>query len=140
MIPLVDMMNCGSLHDIDGAHAMSYVSYTLPCDALLDINVAHVELHSHDENAIAMPCSNNFEISPIVACNMKNNCSFPCIACNEVEKDAYYVVTNLKNNCSFPMFVDNNDKTLNMFCTRCLQYSHINASKMLNNYSFQCLV
>ena len=38
------------------------------------------------------------------------------------------------------MFVDNNDTTLDMFCTRCLQYSHINASKMLNNCSFQCLV
>src|SRR3954465_13372465 len=44
------------------------------------------------------------------------------------------------NNCSFPMFVDNNNKTLNMLCTRCLQYSSILASKMMNNCSFQCLV
>src|SRR3954467_7266158 len=38
------------------------------------------------------------------------------------------------------MFVDNNDKTLNMFCTRCLQFSSILASKMMNNCSFQYLV
>jgi hypothetical protein len=27
-----------------------------------------------------------------------------------------------------------------MFCSKCLQYSHINATKMLNTCSFQCLV
>src|SRR3954469_9800735 len=76
----------------------------------------------------------------MVACHMMNNCSFPCIACSDADNDACHVVTNLKNNCSFPIFVDNNDKTLNMFCTRCLQYSSILASKMMNNCSFQCLV
>jgi hypothetical protein len=75
---------------------------------------------------------------PPVACNMFNNFSFPCIACND--DDDACVVTTLSNNCSFPRFVDNKDKILNMFCAQCLQYSSINATKMLNNCSFQCLV
>jgi hypothetical protein len=69
---------------------------------------------------------------------MLNNCSFPCIACND-DNDTL-VVTTLPNNCSFPRFVDNKDKILNMFCAQCLQYSSINATKMLNNCSFKCLV
>jgi hypothetical protein len=48
-----------------------------------------------------------FTLSPI-ACNMLNNCSFPCIACND-DNDAC-VVTTLSNNFSFPRFVDNKDK------------------------------
>jgi hypothetical protein len=32
------------------------------------------------------------------------------------------------------------DKTLNMFCSQCLQHSYINATKMLKTCSFQCLV
>src|SRR3954454_20506001 len=94
----------------DASHSLSYIS-TLPCHTLLDMNVPHVTLHSHDDIAIDMPWYEHFELPPIVACNMLNNCSFPCIACNN---DACHVVTNSMNNCSFPMFVDNKDKTLNM--------------------------
>jgi hypothetical protein len=79
----------------------------------------------------------SFTLSPI-ACDMLNNCSFPCIACND-DNDTL-VVTTLPNNCSFPRFVDNQDKILNMFCAQCLQYSSINATKMLNNCYFKCLV
>src|SRR3954464_7068244 len=71
---------------------------------------------------------------------MLNNCSFPCIACNDDDNGPGHVVTNSMNNCSFSMCGDDNDKTLNMFCTGCLQYSSILASKMMNNCSFQCLV
>jgi hypothetical protein len=78
-----------------------------------------------------------FTLSPI-ACNMLNNCSFPCIACHD-DNDTF-IVTTLPNNCSFPRFVDNKDRILNMFCAQCLQYSSINATKMLNTCSFKCLV
>jgi hypothetical protein len=56
-----------------------------------------------------------------------------------LDNDAY-VVTTLSTNCSFPRFVDNQDKILNMFCAQGLQYSPINAAKMLNDCSFKCLV
>jgi hypothetical protein len=36
MIPLVDMMTCECLHNIDDPHAMSYASFIFPCDALLE--------------------------------------------------------------------------------------------------------
>jgi hypothetical protein len=39
MIPLVDMMIHECLHDIDDPHAMSYASFTFPCDALYEPNV-----------------------------------------------------------------------------------------------------
>jgi hypothetical protein len=51
-----------------------------------------------------------------IACNMLNNCSFPCIACND-DNDTLFVTT-LPNNCSFPRFVDNKDKIVNMFCAQ----------------------
>jgi hypothetical protein len=128
MITLVDMMIHECLHDSDDPHAMSYASFTFSCDALLEPNVEHVESFAYDDND--MPSYECFTFPPI-ACNMLNNCSFPCIACND-ENDAC-VVTTLSNNCSFPRFVDNKDKILNMFCTQCLQFSSINATKMLNN-------
>src|SRR5215212_8598114 len=87
-------------------------------------------------DTLTMPCYECFDFYPI-ACNMSNNFSFPCIACN-VDNDAC-VVTTLPNNFSFPRFVDNNDEILNMFCATCLQYSPISATKMMNNFSFQCL-
>jgi hypothetical protein len=128
MITLVDMMIHECLHDSDDPHAMSYASFTFSCDALLEPNVEHVESFAYDDND--MPSYECFTFPPI-ACNMLNNCSFPCIACND-DNDAC-VVTTLSNNCSFPRFVDNKDKILNMFCTQCLQFSSINATKMLNN-------
>jgi hypothetical protein len=85
-------------------------------------------------NMLSYEC---FTLSPI-ACDRLNNCSFPCIACND-DNDVC-VVTTLPNNCSFPRFVDNKDKIMNMFCAQCLQYSSINATKMLNTCSFKCLV
>ena len=130
MIPLVDMMTSDFWDDIVDL-GMSYDAFSFPCDTMLDIHDAHVDLAIC--NDIAMPCYDKFKFAPIVACNMRNNCSFPCVACNDDDNEACYVVTNLKNNCSFPMFVDNNDKTLNMFCTRCLQYSSILASKIMND-------
>jgi hypothetical protein len=99
-----------------------------------NIGVGDAMLPLVDMNMLSYEC---FTLSPI-ACNMLNNCSFPCIACND-DNDAC-VVTTLPNNCSFPRFVDNKDKILNMFCAQCLQYSSINATKMLNNCSFKCLV
>nr|XP_051216091.1 uncharacterized protein LOC127333725 [Lolium perenne]XP_051216092.1 uncharacterized protein LOC127333725 [Lolium perenne]XP_051216093.1 uncharacterized protein LOC127333725 [Lolium perenne]XP_051216094.1 uncharacterized protein LOC127333725 [Lolium perenne]XP_051216095.1 uncharacterized protein LOC127333725 [Lolium perenne]XP_051216096.1 uncharacterized protein LOC127333725 [Lolium perenne]XP_051216097.1 uncharacterized protein LOC127333725 [Lolium perenne]XP_051216098.1 uncharacterized p len=135
MIPLVDMMTYECMHDLDDTIAMSYACFIFPCDALLDNIVDHVELLACDN--MVMPCYESFTFSPI-ACNMSNNCSFPCIACNDDTNAC--VVTTLMNNCSFPRFVDNNDKILNMFCDIYLQYSPINATKMLNTCSFQCLV
>nr|XP_051180964.1 uncharacterized protein LOC127295095 isoform X2 [Lolium perenne]XP_051180965.1 uncharacterized protein LOC127295095 isoform X3 [Lolium perenne] len=135
MIPLVDMMICECLHELDDPIAMSYASFLFPCDALLDNIVDHVELVAYDN--MSMPCYESFPFSPI-ACNLSNNFSFPCVDCNK-DIDAC-VVTTLPNNCSFPRFVDNNDETLNMFCSQCLQYSPINASKILNTCSFKCLV
>nr|XP_051228399.1 uncharacterized protein LOC127345890 [Lolium perenne] len=136
MIPLADMMNCECMHDDDDdTIAMSHAPFLFPCDALLDNNVDHVELLACDH--MTMPCYESFTFSPF-ACNVSNNCSFPCIACNE--NDNSCVVTTLMNNCSFPRLVNNNDKMLNMFCATCLQYSPISATKMLNTFSFQCLV
>jgi hypothetical protein len=136
MIPLVDMMTYECMHDLDDTFATSHATFTFPCDALLDNIVDHVELLACDN--MVMPCYESFTFSPI-ACNMSNNCSFPCIACNDNDNDAC-VVTTLPNNCSFHRFVDNNDNMLNMFCSKCLQYSTISATKMLNTCSFQCLV
>ena len=138
MIPLVDMKICECLHDIDDPHAMSYASFTFPCDTCNTTIVDHVELVAYDNVVMTTPCYECFTFTPI-ACNMLNNCSFPCIARND-DNDACYVVTNLMNNCYFSMFVDNNDENLNMFCSKCLQYSSVVASKLLNNCSFQCLV
>jgi hypothetical protein len=42
------------------------------------------------------------------------------------------IACNMLNNCSLPRFIDNKDKILNMFCAQCLQYSSINATKILN--------
>nr|XP_051184036.1 uncharacterized protein LOC127298121 isoform X2 [Lolium perenne] len=87
MIPLVDMMIYECLHELDDPIAMSYASFTFPCDTCDTTIVDHVE---------------------IVACD---NLTMPCY-----------------------------DTNLNMFCATCLQYSPISATKMLNTFSFQCLV
>nr|XP_051207205.1 uncharacterized protein LOC127322837 isoform X2 [Lolium perenne]XP_051207206.1 uncharacterized protein LOC127322837 isoform X2 [Lolium perenne] len=87
MIPLVDMMIYECLHELDDPIAMSYASFTFPCDTCDTTIVDHVE---------------------IVACD---NLTMPCY-----------------------------DTNLNMFCATCLQYSPINATKILNTCSFQCLV
>jgi hypothetical protein len=137
MIPLVDMTICECSYDIDDSHGMSYASFTFPCDVLLQNIIEHANLPSCDDNDMNMSSYECFTFPPI-ACNMLNNCSFPCIACND-DNDAC-VVTTLSNNCSFHRFVDNKDKILNMFCAQCLQYSSINATQMLNNCSFQYLV
>jgi hypothetical protein len=52
MIPLVDMMFQECLHDIDDSHAMSYDSFTFPCDALHDPIVEHVESFDYDEKLL----------------------------------------------------------------------------------------
>jgi hypothetical protein len=65
-----------------------------------------------DMNMLSYEC---FTLSPI-ACNMLNNCYFPCIACNDDNDN--FVVTTLPNNCSFPRFVNNKDKIVNMFCAQ----------------------
>ncbi len=154
MIPLVDMKNdelppiaCNMLNncsfpciakndDNDDTIAMSHASFTFPCDTCDTTIVDHVELVAYDN--ISMPCYECFELLPL-ACNMSHNCSFLCVACNDDDDDAR-VVTTLPNNCCFQRFVDNNDTILNMFCEKCLQYSPISATKMLNTCSFQCLV
>nr|XP_051183961.1 uncharacterized protein LOC127297785 [Lolium perenne] len=137
MIPLVDMKIDECMHDLDDTNAMSYASFIFPCDALIDTNIVdHVDLIACDN--MTMPCYECFDFYPI-ACNLSNNCSFPCIACNENDDANSCVVTTLPNNFSFPRFVDNNNQMLNMFCATCLQYSPINATKMMNNFSFQCL-
>jgi hypothetical protein len=135
MIPLVDMKIDDILHESDDPNAMSYACFFFPCDALHDNIVDHVELIACDN--MTMACYESFTFSPI-AYNMSNNCSLPSIACNE--NDNSCVVITLMNDCSFHRLVDNNDKNLNMFCAKCLQYSPINATKILNIFSFQCLV
>src|SRR3954451_5672625 len=88
MIPLVDMMTCDCLEDFD-AIGMSYDSFTFPCDTcddMLQNKVKHVVFHPCID--IAIPCYENFEIPPMVPCNMMNNCSFPCVACNAENDDA----------------------------------------------------
>jgi hypothetical protein len=99
MIPLMDMMIHECLHDIYDSHVRSYPSFTFPCDALHETNVEHVESFEYDDNDMNMPSYECFTLPPI-ACNMLNNCSFPCIACTD-DNDAC-VVTTLSNNCSFP--------------------------------------
>ena len=103
MIPLVDMMNCVDdendlLHGMDDFCDITYDSFSFPCDALPLHIVDHVELLDCDGLAVRMPCYESFtyptialdmpshdgsSISPIVACNMLNNCSFTCFACND---------------------------------------------------------
>ena len=116
MIPLVDMMNFECMHDLDDPFATSHATFTFPCDALLDNIVDHVEVSSCD--TMTMPCYESFNFSTI-ACNMSTTCSLPCIACNDNDKD---------------------DISFRMLCPKCLHYSMIVASKIVNNCSFLCLV
>ncbi|KAK1628265.1 hypothetical protein QYE76_002580 [Lolium multiflorum] len=104
MIPLVDMMICECLHELDDPIAMTYASFTFPCDTCDTPIVDHVELVAYDN--ISMPCYESFELLPL-ACNMSNNCSFLCVACNDDDDDDdddARVVTTLPNNCSFHRF------------------------------------
>ena len=43
MIPLVDMMTCDCLHDVDVSFDVTYDSFIFPCDTLFQTNVDHVE-------------------------------------------------------------------------------------------------
>ncbi|KAK1694626.1 hypothetical protein QYE76_011323 [Lolium multiflorum] len=71
MIPLVDMMICECMHDDDDDHiAMSYASFTFPCDTCDTPIVDHAELVAYDD--ISMPCYESFELLPL-ACNMYKN-------------------------------------------------------------------
>ena len=79
MIPLVDMMTCDCLHDVDFCLDVTYDSFTFPCDTLFQTNVDHVEYPMCDDLATCMPCYESFQFSPIVACNMSNNFSFICV-------------------------------------------------------------
>ena len=123
MIPLVDMMTCDDMHAMDDTFDVTYARFIFPCDTLpLDnihhmVHVDHVELFDCDDIAIDMPCYEPFTF-PIVACNMMNNCSSTCFACND-EINVCCVPTNLMNNCSFPKFVHNNDIPLGMLCYKC---------------------
>jgi hypothetical protein len=99
-----------------------------------NIGVGDAMIPLVDMNMLSYEC---FTLYPIT-CNMLNNCSFPCIACNDDNDN--FVVTTLPNNCSFPRFINNKDKIVNMFCAQCLQYSSIIATKMLNTCSFKYLV
>ena len=129
MISLVDMMDCDCLHAMDDTLDVTYESFIFPCDDLTLHNVDHVELYKCDDIAIDMSCYEAF--------------IFPTIACNDthhmVDKNDCCVATNLMINFSFPMFVDNHASTMNMLCHKCLNYSPIVASKMLNNFSFLML-
>ena len=54
MIQLVDMMTCKCLHDIDDL-GMSYALSPFPCDtcdAMIDNNVEHVEVHDNNDAMI----------------------------------------------------------------------------------------
>src|SRR3954467_15487808 len=82
------MITCDCLEDFD-AIGMSYDSFPFPCDtcdAMLPNKVKHVDIPICIY--IAMNGYENFEIPPMVACNMMNNCSFPCVACNTENDDA----------------------------------------------------
>ena len=50
MIPLVDMMTCDCLHDVDVSFDVTYASFVFPCDTLFQTNVDHVEFPMYDEN------------------------------------------------------------------------------------------
>jgi hypothetical protein len=131
--------NTPCLEDDEHVSHMELPTSTTPTSKECDhkgnnIGIGDAMIPLGDMNMLSYEC---FTLSPI-ACNMLNNCSFPCIACND-DNDTF-VVTTLPNNGSFPRFVDNKDRILNMFCAQCLQYYSINATKMLNTFSFKCLV
>ena len=91
-VPLVDLHNCDDLHAMDDTFDIAYESFLFPCDALPLHNVDHVELLDCDDISIDMPCYRRF-IFPIVACNMMNNCSLKCVACND-DINVWCVATN----------------------------------------------
>ena len=83
MIPLVDMMTCDCLHDVDFCFDVTYDSFTFPCDTLFKTNVDHVDFPTCDDLDTCMPCYESFQFSPIVASKMLNNFSFKCLRCND---------------------------------------------------------
>jgi hypothetical protein len=95
MIPLVDMMICECLHVMDDAIDITYAPFIFPYDALPLHNVEHVESFDCDDISMNMPLYECFTFPP-TACNMLNNCSFPCTACTN-DNDAC-VETTLSNN------------------------------------------
>jgi hypothetical protein len=53
---------------------MGSISYTL----------VTMFVDNHDTTTLNMLCNKCMQLSPIVACKMLNNCSFQCLACNNV--------------------------------------------------------
>jgi hypothetical protein len=136
MIPLVDMMTCDDVHAMDDTFDITYDSFIFPCDDLPSHNVDHVELFDCDAISIDMPCYRYF-VYPLIACDMPNNFSSTCFACND-DINANCVVTNLMNNCSLPMFVDNHAISLNVYYHECSPISPIVACNKMNNCYFTC--
>ncbi|KAK1648966.1 hypothetical protein QYE76_066771 [Lolium multiflorum] len=64
MIPLVDMMICECMHDLDDTIAMSYASFIPPCDALLDNIVDHVGTTLSTSAALDSPSVIDKLVSP----------------------------------------------------------------------------
>ena len=89
MIPLVDMMTCDCLHDVDVSFDVTYASFVFTCDTLFQTNVDHVDFHMCDDLATCMPCYESFKFSPIVASKKLNNFSFQCLVCNNVDTLSY---------------------------------------------------
>jgi hypothetical protein len=118
-------MNCDDLHAMDDTCDTTYASLIFPCDTLPLHNVDHVKLFDCDDVAIDMPCYKSL-FYPLIACNMSNNCSFNCFACND-DPNTCSVVTNLMNNCSLPMFVDDHAISSNMHYHECYTISPIDA-------------
>ena len=89
-----------------------------------------------------MLCPKCLQYSPIVASNMLNNCSFKCLVCNNVEmldNEFTPIASSLFGDFSCA-HIDNLDHAFRALCNKCLNYSPIVATKMLNNCSFKCLV
>jgi hypothetical protein len=136
MIPLVDMMNFDDLHAMDDTCSTTYASFIFPCDTLPLHNVDHVKLFDCDDIAIDMPCYRSF-VYPLIVCNMPENFSFKCFACND-DTNTCSVVTNLMNNCSLPMFVNNHAIFFNMNYHECSTITPMVACNKINNCSFAC--
>ena len=142
MIPLVDMMNDDCLHALDETIDVTYASFPFTCDVLPCTHIEHVDSSICDDIAIDMLCPKCLQYSPIVASKMLNNCSFKCLVCNNVEmldNEFAPMASSLFGDFSCA-HIDNHDHVFRALCNKCLNYSPIVASKMLNNCSFKCLV
>ena len=59
----------------------------------------------------------------------------------DMKNDELFPLTcNMRTTCSFTCVVDIDDISFRMLCPKCLHYSMILASKIVNNCSFLCLV